>query len=136
VNTLPWGKNIQQYAYQPGAEFRSGKIGLQNGALGLFRDVYKFFSWFMGMGKDATGHWIAEHLSYEIGFPFADELPYGCRFATAYELYTLMGKFFVKTHDGTHWPIKIGNAYYPAKSLPSPYAMEIKGIMFLKIQIN
>jgi hypothetical protein len=90
----------------------------------------------MAMGKDAAGHWVAEHHLETFGFSFYGELLYGGRFAPAYELNPLMDKFLIKTHDGSHGPVEIRNTDFSAKAFSSPYTTEIKGIMFLEIQVQ
>jgi hypothetical protein len=88
------------------------------------------------MGKDAAGHWVAEHHLEVFGVSFCYKFLYGRRFATAKELYPLMGKFLIKAKNGSHGPVKIRYTDISAKAFSSPDTAEIKRVMFLKIQIN
>jgi hypothetical protein len=88
------------------------------------------------MGKNAARDGVIKHLLNCFNLiAFFQSAEIG-NFTPAKKLDALKGKVFVKTHYGAYGAVQIGNANLSAQSLSAADAVQIKGIVFFKINVN
>jgi hypothetical protein len=88
------------------------------------------------VGKNTTGHRITKHFLDRICFTLALQLAQVGRLAPAKQLNTMRAEIRKKAHDRAHRPVQIGNVNRSSKPFSATDAVQVKGIMLFKVQVD
>jgi hypothetical protein len=100
-----------------------------------FGEFVKFRMGAKVVGKNAAGDRILKQIAYSAKFALAFQAAQVGNFPPAENLDALVGKILIKAHYRAHGAVQVWQAYFICQALPSPYAAEVKRIVFFEIDI-